>query len=267
MTGQKRLLAISIFIALCFGRLPGQRTLEESHYDVRAQQVFPYVFGTSAFYLGGQVVRRNSDGPDLQDLMNLDREQIWFFDRGATDNFSKAADRASDVLLFSSFSLPLFCYISGEVGDEGLAMGVMLFESILLADGITNMIKGATKRYRPFTYNPAVDVDEKLKSSARLSFVSGHTSISASMTFLCARILTHLHPDSGLNPYIWGTAIVFPAVTGYLRYRAGKHFPTDVIGGYLVGMGVGLLVPNLHHNENVRVGPTPHGIGVTVALY
>ena len=39
---------------------------------------------------------------------------------------------------------------------------------------------------------------------------------------------------------------MLPAVTGYLRFKAGKHFPTDIIVGYGVGATIGYLVPELH---------------------
>jgi membrane-associated phospholipid phosphatase len=33
---------------------------------------------------------------------------------------------------------------------------------------------------------------------------------------------------------------------GWLRVRGGRHFPTDVLAGLLVGGTVGWLVPHLH---------------------
>jgi len=37
-----------------------------------------------------------------------------------------------------------------------------------------------------------------------------------------------------------------PAIQGYLRVRAGKHFPTDVITGYIVGLGSAWLMHKMH---------------------
>jgi len=48
------------------------------------------------------------------------------------------------------------------------------------------------------------------------------------------------------KPIVWTAAATIPAITGYLRVRGGRHFPTDVIGGYIVGAAVGCLVPHLH---------------------
>ena len=55
-----------------------------------------------------------------------------------------------------------------------------------------------------------------------------------------------LYTTSNARRYLWATAAIVPAIQGYLRVRAGKHFVTDVVVGYLIGAAVGLLVPSLH---------------------
>ena len=120
------------------------------------------------------------------------------------------------------------------------------FESLLINAGITGLIKVITKRSRPYTYNPAVPLEKKLELDARHSFFSGHTSFAATGSFFIAKTYTDLNPGSKGNPYIWAGAAIFPAITGILRYKAGKHFPSDIIVGYIVGAAVGILVPHLH---------------------
>ena len=75
------------------------------------------------------------------------------------------------------------------------------------------------------------------------------------LTFLTARIITDLHPDTKNKGVIWGAAITAPAILGYMRVRAGRHFPTDVIAGYAVGATIGYLIPEFHlvKNENVKI--------------
>ena len=98
-------------------------------------------------------------------------------------------------------------------------------------------------------------LDERVNDQARLSFLSGHTSITAAMTFISARVLTDIHPDSKWNKFIWVSAITIPAFNGYLRSRAGKHFPTDVMAGYALGASIGLLIPRIHRLEHFSIGP------------
>lgn len=131
----------------------------------------------------------------------------------------------------------------------------MAIEVALINNGLTEIIKGSAKRFRPFSYNPIVSTETKLKKATKKSFVSGHTSQSAAFAFLTARIATDLFPNSKHKTLIWTTAATIPAVIGYLRMRAGKHFPTDVIGGYIIGASIGYLIPSLHlvKNENLSI--------------
>ena len=49
-----------------------------------------------------------------------------------------------------------------------------------------------------------------------------------------------------------------PAFVGYLRYRALKHYPTDLLIGVFIGASLGILIPELHRNKekkNVNVMP------------
>jgi membrane-associated phospholipid phosphatase len=55
------------------------------------------------------------------------------------------------------------------------------------------------------------------------------------MCFGYATIWTSYHPDSRLKPLVWASAALVPAVTGYMRVRAGEHFLSDVLAGYGTG--------------------------------
>jgi membrane-associated phospholipid phosphatase len=48
---------------------------------------------------------------------------------------------------------------------------------------------------------------------------------------------------------------MFASVTGYLRYYSGKHYPTDIIAGAIIGSITGWGIPALHRkrNENISV--------------
>jgi membrane-associated phospholipid phosphatase len=61
-----------------------------------------------------------------------------------------------------------------------------------------------------------------------------------------------------------------PAVVGYYRYKAGEHFLSDNILGYVLGAGTGILVPALHKNKNfdhVSIAPAiwPDAKGISIA--
>ena len=52
-------------------------------------------------------------------------------------------------------------------------------------------------------------------------------------------------------------AAAVPAVVGYNRLKAGKHFLSDNLIGYLVGSSVGILVPQLHKKGMKGVSVVP----------
>ena len=146
---------------------------------------------------------------------------------------------------------------------EGFAIAGMALQTLFITDATTNTIKAMAKRFRPYTYNPDVPTKAKLNSGARYSFVSGHTSITAAFGFFSAKVYSDLYPESPWKPVVWTIGATIPAVTGYLRYRAGKHFPTDIIGGYILGAATGFLVPHLHkkkRNLNFMLIPASGGM-------
>ena len=73
--------------------------------------------------------------------------------------------------------------------------------------------------------------------------------LAASMSFMMAQTYADFHPNSNAKPYIWASAAIYPAIVGWMRVKAGKHFPTDVIVGYLAGAAVGMLVPRIHRKN------------------
>ena len=130
--------------------------------------------------------------------------------------------------------------------------------------GLTFIAKNIANRNRPFLYNPEVPLEDKISSSANRSFFSGHTSHTAAFTFMMAKIFHDYHPNSkqGMKIIIWSFSAALPAVTGFLRVKAGKHFPTDVITGYAVGAFTGWLIPHLHKKNVMRTKDHEIHLGV-----
>lgn len=183
---------------------------------------------------------------DSPSIMLLDAQNISRFDRISTRYWSKPIAYASDALMYTSFAAPAFLFIDKNIRKDYLKIGAIWAETFALTAGITNLTKVLVHRTRPYVYNPNAPMHDKLERDARYSFFSGHTSMTASMSFMTAKIYTDYYPKSKWLPLVWASAAILPAVTGLLRVRAGKHFPTDVIVGYVVGAGIGLLVPSIH---------------------
>ena len=88
-----------------------------------------------------------------------------------------------------------------------------------------------------------------MKADANASFFSGHTAMTASAAAFTATVYSIYHPDSKALPYIYISAAAIPLTTGYLRYKAGKHFPTDIAAGLIVGALNGFLIAKWHKSR------------------
>jgi membrane-associated phospholipid phosphatase len=210
----------------------------------------------------GIVFAANVQGFSEEEINLLDRNDINEFDRGATYNSSASAKTASDVLLYSSALLPLSFLASKESRQDFGRISILYGETVFITAGITYFTKGVILRTRPFVYNEDFSLADKEKASARHSFFSGHTSLTAASCFFTAKVFSDYFPDSKLKPYVWAGAIVLPAVTGYFRVAAGKHFRTDVITGYVIGASIGYLVPRLH--KKVKIGDADTSINLNL---
>lgn len=175
-------------------------------------------------------------------------------DINAIGNWSPKAATASDILLYTSFSLPAFMMIHPQARKDFLTVGFIYAEVALLTVGVTELAKNGVLRPRPYVYNKDVPLSVRTTKDARQSFFSGHTSVTAALCFTTAKIFSDYSDNLTHKALVWTGAAILPAVTAYLRYEAGKHFPSDVIAGYLVGASIGYLVPWLHKRKPLVKG-------------
>lgn len=187
----------------------------------------------------------------INDLNNLDKSQINSFDRSATKFYSKELSTLSDVLLIASVSLPAIVFLTNNETKEDLqTIGIMYLETLLITNGITNLTKDLTGRFRPYAYNPDLPISVKLDSDTRKSFFSGHTSVSFASAVFFSEVFSNYSDDKKLNTIVWIGSITLATGTGLLRYFSGKHFPTDIIAGSVVGSLIGYAIPKIHQKNS-----------------
>src|SRR5688500_4777407 len=90
---------------------------------------------------------RRCPAPTEAQLQGLTRDAIWRFDRSATNNWSPKSATASDVLLYSSIVSPGLLFINKNVREE-YYVSLMYLETMVLTAGLTNLLKGVTRRWR-----------------------------------------------------------------------------------------------------------------------
>jgi membrane-associated phospholipid phosphatase len=206
------------------------------------------------------------------------RPHVKKIDEIALGRYQPASAIASDVMLAVAITAP-FIYHAIEAGvrrrgwsqirGRGFLVRygtdvLILAEALAVESLLTEVLKTAIRRPRPYTYLDPADVSPSVRSalvqdqsrnSADWSFPSGHTAAAFTATTAGATLLTL----ELLGRSRWGIALAWvgglgvASTTAVLRVTAGKHFTSDVITSALIGMGVGAAVPLAHWR------PTPAG--------
>jgi membrane-associated phospholipid phosphatase len=137
---------------------------------------------------------------------------------------------ANDVL---PFDVPIARFVQqfnwGPFIYERRAGWLMLIGSI--SSLFDNIIKLIISRQRP----PA-DLVHILSPTTGFSFPSGHAVFFTWMAFMIAVSLAPKTRPS-LRPILWILVVLVILLTCIARVWAGAHWPSDVIGGVLLGVG------------------------------
>lgn len=237
-------------------------------YTKRFVKELPFIVTSGLTFAGGFIAAVVDKTPNFttEQIENgeLNISSINSIDRSSALNNSKSSAKASDYVLFSIVLLPAAFLSENHTSRDITTLLVMYAEVFTFNYGLTEIAKNTVNRARPFTYNPEVNNDLKVTTEARKSFYSGHTSQTAAATFFFAKVITDYHPTirTGVKWGVWIFAASIPAVNGYLRVKAGKHFPTDVITGYVAGAATGILIPELHRTRKSKEVKEKLGIGL-----
>ena len=258
----KRTLLIQITL-LTLQHAFGQQTQYQPIYSVNRTVELSSTLGLFAYNAVGFKLLNSKPRLDSLEIASLDASSIWAFDRAATEQ--SAADRhnaadISDVAMNASLVVPFFLLFDETVRRDWANLLFLYAETQAINTAFYVMTAGAFDRKRPFVYNQDVSIDDKMGPGTRISFFSGHVSTPAAASFFAAKVYCDYHPEIGAKKYwLYTAALIPPAVVGYYRFKAMKHFPTDVITGTLVGAATGVLIPLLHKikvgNDNLSLLP------------
>lgn len=201
-------------------------------------------------------------------------DKVPFFDRSSAGFYSPKADEDSYIPFKASFVMPVLMALVNKNERHKLGQVLVLYtETMAITGAVFTMTTGTVYRSRPYVYGTKAPEELRIDKNSQRAFFAGHTAATAAATFFMAKVFADFNPDSKAKPYVWAFAAAVPAAVGYLRYQAGMHFLSDNILGYLVGMGAGIFVPQLHRIKGMRnvsfsptIGNGSKGLAVSVRL-
>lgn len=167
-----------------------------------------------------------SQSIDLSILKSINKKEMPCWDK----TMRITSNSVYPALVIAPGSLLLTGFIQND--KPMMRNGVKTIAAIGLNMIFTSGLKFSINRTRPFKQYPD-DVIQRT-DAGKYSFPSGHTSSA----FAMATAVT-------LSTKKWYVAVpsyLYACGVGYSRMRLGVHFPSDVLGGMIVGIGSSLLV-------------------------
>ena len=170
---------------------------------------------------------------------SLDAKWLHTITNNTTPFLNSYSSVVSTSVPYVSAGLPVvFLAVGYLVNDEKLVSGgYYTLASLALSTAFTYELKYVINRKRPYDKYPGY-IDPRNGPVGGPSFPSMHTS----MAFNTATALTLRYPKwyVAVPSYLWAGSVA------YSRMNKGVHYPTDIIGGALVGAGCAYLTYKLN---------------------
>ena len=147
------------------------------------------------------------------------------------------AEMARDVTALGSVSV--LALVVGAV--SGFLLLVRRWRTLALVVGSTlggTLVNALLKR---LFARPRPTVVPHLTEVVTESFPSGHAMLSAIVYLTLGALLAQLVQRRRLKAYLVGVALGLTLLIGLTRVYLGVHYPTDVLGGWMAGLGWALV--------------------------
>lgn len=199
----------------------------------------------------------------------LDKNKINPFDRWAARPYSKPLDITGSILVGASVLTPAVLLATDK--NQWFNIGVMYFESSLLAFSTADLLKEVIQRKRPYMYFSGYPEEEVKAGDYCRSFPSRHTAMAFNGAVFTSYVFSTYFPESKYKVPIIAGSFTLAGATGLARILSGNHFISDVLAGAAIGSASGFLVPFFHRvnselensgNGNMDISLLPAGLAL-----
>ena len=175
-------------------------------------------------------------------------EEINPFDRLGYTVRDRRAGNLADVGLYGGPTLPLLLSLHPRTRPHYPTVLLLWLQTMLLTFSSSSLLKNTVSRPRPYVYNRDWQLDRPLTRRDRAAFLSGHAANATAGAVLFAELLRTY--DGRRGAWLGRLLAMGVAVsTGFLRVKAGKHWPTDAAAGALLGGGVAGAMMVVHRRS------------------
>lgn len=188
------------------------------------------------------------------ELGQLQEAGVAWYDRHALGfSFARREPyrRISDKLLLTMVAAPFALLMDARIRADGRAVATMYAWTQALSYTIYSFSPlgpAFIDKFRPVVFYHDFPAALRNAANNRNARFSGHTANGTAAVFFIARILHHFHPRRSpvqkASDYLFAFGMAL--TLGWLRTRALKHFPSDVLQAMLIGGCCGLMIPKLY---------------------
>ncbi|WP_406537790.1 phosphatase PAP2 family protein [Fibrobacter sp.] len=249
------------------GALPVENPVPR-HYDVSVRLDVPLslgivmtsVLGVYQYY--GMSRISSSDLRPKSELLPWDRPFA-----GHYSGWAMTVSHYSGALAVAPLALAGYSWYKGDAdGHDFGAFTLMFVEAIALQNALNQIVRSSQLWPRPYIYAERGEGRKKAESArgeAYGSFYSGHASAAFTVAVFTGEWFSEIYPNSQYKSLVWASSLTLAAAVGALRVVAGKHYPTDVVVGSIMGVGVSLGVLKLHEvcKKKISFWAIPGNIG------
>jgi len=184
----------------------------------------------------------------LNQLKSLDTDIFLFLNGMHSPLWDYTMTLVTLTPLWLLFYGTILFIIAKKYGKKSLFIFVAITLLIICSDQLAGVLKHSVERLRP-SNNPALTnlVHVFFRKGGQFGFVSAH----AANTFAFATFSLLLFKNLRYTAFI----IPWAMLIAYSRIYLGVHYPGDVLGGALVGIGLGIGIYKLLIYTESRLSP------------